>query len=532
MGRQIRIHGYMDSGYEGQSILIECSIRNGFPGFDIVGLPGNSVKEARERVRCALRSCNFKFPQSRILVNLSPASTPKNSTLLDLPLACSILYRQSRQPTHAGKTDMEDIDQFLLTPEESPCNSPVDIMVVGELSLDGHVVEAPQAMGAIEAARRIGCKACILPFRPMSNGLDDGMLLIQAVSLPQAFASCMDISKGNIRLPQGESVEDRGRVIFQDIIGMEKEKDILAMAASGFHSTLLFGPPGVGKTMLSCRVHMLLPELTKAQRSEVSRILGCANIHDSSSIRPERMRILSHDCTQTQFVSGKSPKSPGEGALSHLCTLVLDEVNKYSPKLLETVKDSYDKGYTQSSRSGEVIAYPSRFLMVGNLNPCPCGGLGDPQAICTCTAQKITNHWNRVGRQLVERFDIRIPVSGSNGMLSEISSPNRDDAHYTDNVRLSTARQNARYRDIEGVDLNGQVHFSTAALLTLRKEIELFNRISNGRNQSSRSQIGCITLARTIADYEDRPDVTEEDFAKAMELRRYGIGDYYWRSLR
>ena len=150
--------------------------------------------------------------------------------------------------------------------------------------------------------------------------------------------------------------------------------------------------------MLSGRIHMLLPELTKTQHSEVSRILGCANIHDSTSIRPERIRILSHDCTQAQFVSGKSPKSPGEGALSHLCTLVLDEVNKYSPKLLETVKDSYDKGYTQSSRSGEVIAYPSRFLMVGNLNPCPCGGLGDPQAICTCTAQKIHQSFFSEGR--------------------------------------------------------------------------------------------------------------------------------------
>ena len=247
MGRQIRIHGYMDSGYEGQSILIECSIRNGFPGFDIVGLPGNSVKEARERVRCALRSCNFKFPQSRILVNLSPASTPKNSTLLDLPLACSILYSQSQQ----GKKEQQISDEFFnLYPEEIPNDQgPIDIMIVGELSLDGHVVESPQAMGAIEVARRIGCKACILPFRPMSNGLDEGMLLIQAVSLPQAFASCMDIAKGNIRLPQRESVEDRGRIIFQDIIGMEKEKDILAMAASGFHSTLLFALPGTNDTM-------------------------------------------------------------------------------------------------------------------------------------------------------------------------------------------------------------------------------------------------------------------------------------------
>ncbi len=532
MGRQIRIHGYMDSGFAGQAILVECSIRNGFPGFDIVGLPGSSVKEARERVRCALRSCNFKFPQSRILVNLSPAGTPKDSTLLDLPLACSILCSQSRQVAQTRK-EMQDMgDQFfILHPDEIPEHAVIDVMIVGELSLDGHVIEAPQAMGAIEAARKIGCQACIVPFSPSSNGMEEGMALMQAINLPQAFSICMDIIIGNIQLPSGARGQQNEQQIFADVIGMEREKEILAMAASGFHSTLLFGPPGVGKTMLSSRLHLLLPELSRSQRSEISRILGCANIQDNPNLPPQRMRILSHDCTQAQFVSGRTAKSPGEGALSHLGTLVLDEINKYTPKLLETVKDAYDKGYTQSSRSGEVITYPSSFLLVGNLNPCPCGGLGDPTAICTCTAQKITNHWSRIGRQLVERFDIRIPINSPKDLLADIPEKPKTDDYYTEKVRQSAERQNERYKYIENVEFNGQVHFNTSALLALRKEIELFNRMQNRTSLSSRSQIGCIALARTIADYMDCPEVTEEHMAKAMELRKYGLGDYYWRTL-
>ena len=166
------------------------------------------------------------------------------------------------------------------------------------------------------------------------------------------------------------------------------------------------------------------------------------------------------------------------------------------------------------------------------MNACACGGLGDPDAVCTCTAQKLTNHWAHVGRQVLERFDIRLPVSTPKDILSQMGKPSQDDDYYLQKVRSSAERQKHRYKGIESVDFNGQVHYSTKALARLTSEIDLFCKTGFGDNLNSRSQISFIALARTIADYDDRPKVTEEDFLQARELRRYALGDYYWRSIR
>ncbi len=501
------VFGYMPTNYGGIEVQVDCSIRNGFPGFDITGLPGTSVKEAKDRVRTALRASGFNFPQNRVLLNLSPADIPKEGTSLDLPIALAIVLCKAMQ----GKNLTGD----------------VRIMAFGELSLDGELCASKHIDNAIQSAQKLGCNLCIIPGSPSLNSNDvlfDSLPsgLFHASTLLQAMSVSLKTVNSNENPTPPRKMDSQP--IFEDVFGLRDEKEILAMSTAGFHSLLLFGPPGVGKTMLSNKILLLLQAV---QEKEGSYEFG---------VKPISL-TLPHDTSATNTYKILSSKSLNSQSLLNGGTLILDELNMYNSKTLDSVRTFMDKKTALRFTASNYTQKREDFIVVANMNPCPCGGLGSSHALCSCNAKKIENYWSRIGRSLIERFDVRLPIQEIDIMSSLTSTPDipKTDDYYIEKVLASRARQRARYKYIEGVTFNSQAVSSMKALQSLKEELTIFDNFAKSGacsfSQDTRGRLGTLLLARSIADYEDRPDLSTEDIIKANSLKKFGLGDYFWRTI-
>ena len=484
-------------------VSVEVDVSFGLPTFSMVGLPDSSVRESRDRVRSAIRNSGYEFPAHRITVNLAPASLRKRGTSFDLPIAIGVLAA-------SGLLNHREFDRLL---------------VIGELSLNGEVRSTPGVLPVALLARRqkltlmtpSGCagQAAVVP------GLD-----VKAVA---SLARAIDVLHGR-SVPDivpvqafvaGPDVVDDERDM-SDVKGQRLTRRALEIAAAGRHNVLLVGPPGAGKTMMARRLPGRLPAVTFDEAVETTSIHSVIGLIEEGAglLTTRPFRAPHHTASAVALVGGGVDPRPGEVSLAHNGVLFLDELAEFGRHALEVLRQPLEEGVVRIARSAGVAVFPSRFMLVGAMNPCPCGFLGEQSRECRCTPQQIAKYQGRLSGPLLDRFDLTVSV----GRVSREALLSSEPAESTQAIRQRVVRARALQlaRLGEGQIFNADlrrahlVNFCTpdkAGLHVLERAVRRFRL-------SARSFDRMRRVARTVAALAGAETVRAEHVSEALSYMR------------